>query len=288
MKEAALSSSPPPSRWLLVRLPVLVVAVLLLTRCDDTVLDPFIDSDLHYSIGGFLDGGVDTQFVRITPVRDSIFLSPGPLDATVKLEHLTTGQATLWHDSVFYYKAAGATSEQIAHNYWSAFPLQPLATYRLTVTQSDGQRSITTVTLPDSFPTPIVEGNTIKMAGITRLADVVVEYRMQDQLSGQIITSAVSYLRSVSPVQGELWVGVDRAGDEARINARFVIARLQVLSIKITVAAAGPDWPELAEIDNETLALPDVVSNIEEGVGFLGGVISKTFYWPGYEPVEGG
>ena len=282
----ALRSPPSALRWTLLRLPVLFAAVLLLAHCDDTVLDPFKESNLHFSIGGFLDGGVDTQFVRVSPVRDSIFLGPGPLDASVTLEHLATGETTTWHDSVFFYKAVGAVSENIAHNFWSAAPLEPLATYRMTVANTDGVKSSATVTLPDTFPTPIVDGNTIKMRGIERLADVIVEYRMEELLSGRILTIPISYLEEVSRVQGEFWVFVDRSGDESDINARFLIARLQTLSIKITVAAAGPDWPDLTEIDRETLALPDVVSNIEDGVGFLGGIISKTFFWPGFEPTD--
>ena len=50
-----------------------------------------------------------------------------------------------------------------------------------------------------------------------------------------------------------------------------------------TVAAAGPDWPDLAAINDQTLALPNIVSNVEEGIGFLGGIISRTFFWPGFE-----
>lgn len=63
------------------------------------------------------------------------------------------------------------------------------------------------------------------------------------------------------------------ARDQEEITRRLGGALFAITSIEVTVAAAGPDWPDLAAFDDETLALPNVVSNIEEGVGFLSGII---------------
>ena len=271
----------PACRWLWIQLPMVLAMALLLVRCDDTLLDPFQESPFNFSIGGFLDGGVDTQFVRVTPVRDSIALAPGPLDATVTLEHLETGHTTIWHDSVFAYQGAGSPAENIAHNFWSAAAVLPLETYRMTVTRSDGAASWATVTLPADFPVPSIDGNTITVHGVERLADVIVEYRFLEMISGQIVTHKTSYLREAARENDRFRIFINRSGDEAEVANRFILARLQTLSIKVTVAAAGPDWPDLSEVDEETLALPDVISNVEEGIGFLGGIITKTVYWPG-------
>ena len=273
----------PDLRWLLVRIPVLLAVTVMLARCDDTGVAPFQESDFNYSIAGFLDGGIDTQFVRVTPVRDSIALAPGPLDATVTLEHLASGQKTTWKDSVFLYQAAGEPVPNIGHNFWSAEPLEPLASYRLSVSRSDGAMSWATVTLPDTFPMPRIEANTIKIRGIERLADVVVEYRIQELIGGIIVTKTISYLPEVFAIQDEWWVRVDRQADQNEVSLRFFGVPTQILSIKVTVAAAGPDWPDLTAINDQTLALPNIVSNVEEGIGFLGGIISRTFFWPGFE-----
>ncbi len=265
----------------------MLLATLLVVGCDDTVLDPFVESPFNYSVFGYLDGGVDTQFVRVSPVRDSIALGPDPIDATVMLEHVATGQKTAWRDSLFSYKTALARSERFGHNFWSPEPLEPLATYRLTVTRSDGAASHATVTLPDTFPDPIIDGSTIRIRGIERLADVVVVYRVFDLLARQPSTYTVSYIDAVLPVEDELWVIVSRADDENQITLRLGSSLFQITSIEVTVAAAGPDWPDLSDVDQETLALPNVISNIEDGIGYLGGIISKTFFWPGFEP-DGG
>ena len=254
-----------------------MAAALTLSGCDDTDFDPFQESDFHFSIGGYLDGGVDTQFVRITPVRDSIALSPGPLDAAVSLEHLATGAKTALKDSLFRYRAGlSRFAERTAYNFWTTLPLEPLATYHLTVTRSDGAMSAATVTLPDTFPDPIFEGSVVRMRGIERLAAAQVTYWVVDLAFVRVFERTFNYLPEVSAFQDELRFIVKRGRDEAEMSMALGGVPLQVLRIDVTVAAAGPDWPDFTALDEETFALPDVVSNVENGVGYLGGIISKT------------
>ena len=282
-KKNAVRRPPSVPRWLALRLSVLLAALLLLASCDNTAFDPFQESDLHFSISGYLDGGVDTQFVRVTPVRDSIALGPGPIDAAVTLEHLATGTTTVLKDSLFLFRTLQPLTERYGHNFWSTEPLEPLATYRLRVTRSDGATSAATVTLPDTFPDPFIIGTTVKIRGIERLAEVLVVYLVRDLILRQTVTHTVSYLNKVFLFEGELQVVVDRTRDEQNIVISLGGTLIQILNIKVIVAAAGPDWPDLTEVDDETLALPTVITNVEGGVGFLGGIISKTIPWPGFE-----
>jgi len=250
---------------------------LALGGCGDTAFDPFEESNLTYSISGYLDASIDTQFVRVTPVRGSIALGPDPFDALVMLEHLTTGRTTFLRDSLFRYTTPqDERSERYAHNYWTTEPILPLATYRLTVTRSDGARSAATVTLPDTFPDPVVVGNLIRMQGIERFADVKAVYWVIDLLARQVVRHSVSYLGAITLQEDEHRVIIDRARDQANITVALGGAPMRVLRVRVTVAAAGPGWPDLAEIDEETLALSGVISNVEDGVGFLGGIVSKT------------
>jgi hypothetical protein len=46
--------------------------------------------------------------------------------------------------------------------------------------------------------------------------------------------------------------------------------------IEILVAAGSPDWPEFLRLDPETELLPGVASNVEGGVGYVGGVVTDT------------
>ena len=130
------------------------------------------------------------------------------------------------------------------------------------------------------------------MRDIDRLADVVVVYRFFNLLERRPSKHTVSYLNDVEHFEEELRVLVKWARDQDEIARRiggpfyrsFGGPLYFLTSVEVTVAAAGPDWPDLREVDDETLALPNVFSNVEEGLGFLGGIISKTVFWPGFEP----
>ncbi len=255
---------------------------LLTGGCGDTALDPFQESDLAFSFFGFLDAGADTQFVRVDMVRQTLTTAPAPLDADVMLEELTTGTRIVLHDSLFRFQAEHET--RYAHNFWTAQPLTPRATYRLQATGPDGRTSTARIALPDTFPTPRIRGSTIEAYGIDRLADVQVVYCVFDLVSRDVFKHTISYRDQAEAFADTFRVFVSRTRDEAAIN-RVVAGRPKaILAIKVVVAAAGPDWPDLAGIDEETLALPQVVTNVEGGVGFVGGIAGKTIPWPSSIP----
>jgi hypothetical protein len=56
-------------------------------------------------------------------------------------------------------------------------------------------------------------------------------------------------------------------------------------SAEIFVAAATEAWPELGSLDRETRALPATASNVEGGLGFVGGVITRSRVWEGMNGV---
>lgn len=262
-----------------------LVLVVLGTGCA-TDLDPLQESALYFSINGYLDASADTQFVRISPVRDRLLVDPGPLDATVVLEHLATGRQSVWRDSLFHY-----SNGLWAHNFWSAEPLTPGASYRLTVTRSDGATSTAAVTLPAAFPDPTIvahdPGNppNVRIRGVERLADVQMRYRVRSLYSGREVVVEKSYLEEVSRMwfmqEDSLWHGhvvfIRTYEDEA--DLRLAVGPFEIVSRETRVAAAGPQWPDLAGVDPETQVLPEGASNVEHGTGFLGGITSKTVPW---------
>jgi len=259
------------------------VTLSIATGCD-TRLDPFQESDLHFSVFGYLDAAADTQYLRITPLRDSIALSPGPLDAVARLENLSSGRQILLHDSLFRFE------DRIAYNFWSAQPVEHGATYRLTVTRSDGAASTATVTLPPPFPEPTLafpqQPNlppsaltvSIEMPGIERLAALIliVTYRFPGEAEANAQTLTLSYLDRVAELSDGLGLQF------APYNDFFSRARSCPLvdDVQVVIAAAGPEWPDFLALDDETLALADIVTNVDHGVGILGGVSKHVLPWP--------
>ena len=266
---------------------VTLLAAVLLGSCN-TDFNPIQENDFHFSVFGFLDAAADSQFIRITPLRDSIALTPGrPLDATVTLEHPASGRKTTFRDSLFTFQTDLA--ERIAYNFWSAEPIEHDAIYRLAVTRSDGAASTATITMPPAFPDPelllpeqrgtpsISFTAAIRIAGVERLADlrIVFTYRQPGQGPETANTLTLSYLDRLTTLPTGLGVAFRPYNDFfSSVSGCPIVDDVQVL-----IAAAGPDWPDFLSLDDETLALADVVTNVENGVGFIGGVSSKKLPW---------
>ena len=266
-------------KWVGGRVATLLFALAFL-GCE-TAFEPFEESERAFSLFGYVDAAADVQFVRVSPLRDSLHARAEPLDATVTMEHVGTGETSVWRDSLFFFEGAAA------HNFWSDVPIELGATYRMAVERdSDGAVSTATFRMPDREPdvgaafdmfSPAVSVEIRKTDVLVR-AELVYTVELS---SGVLARRTLSYL-------DEAIRFTDSEGDAGyafefnQTTARERVAELlgpspfRVLAIDVAVASAGPDWPDFAAIERETLALPDAVGNVEGGVGFVGGVVSKT------------
>lgn len=273
----------------------LLAALFLLTGCE-TSFDVFGESDTYFSLHGFLDASADTQWVRIEALQDSLLINTRPLDAVVTLTHLATGRTSTWHDSLFQY-VEGAT----AYNYWSADPILPLETYRLQVERSDGASSAVTITLPDAFPDPFinfppfsiinlpVSGNVCArefdmIIRTERLAALQFTYHVPTLRPNVTRRHSVSYIPLAERVDTNLYEvtvsWVDDLLELATLDPDIRLNQLlQLEAVDLLVAAAGPNWPDNA-LSDETVALPGTITHIEQGFGFVGGVVSKRLSIP--------
>ena len=117
----------------------------------------------------------------------------------------------------------------------------------------------------------------IRINKVERLADLRIVFRFRSPVApeGSRGTLTVSFLDRVAELAGGLGL-VFRPYNEffSQVPGCPIVEEAQVL-----IAAAGPEWPDFLAIDEETLALADVVTNVENGVGFVGGVSRKTLVW---------
>ena len=282
-----------PIRSVVLPAMALVLLVLSGTSACETTFDAFEENDKYFSLSGYLDAGADTQFVRIEPLRDSLLLGTTPIDVEVTLEHLATGTKMTWNDSLFQF------SEGIyAHNYWSAETLQPRETYRLQVKQPDGIASTALVTLPDTFPTPnpphvicmslrayCLESwvLSIDVKGIKNLAAATAVYHYLDPdplAASKCGVLKVPYWREAMPTQDGFRIRVEWRRDLEAIASIWTAHGFIPFfaNFDLFVAAGNDQWPAMAQLDQETLFLPDVATNVEQGVGFVGGVLSKNVH----------
>jgi len=53
--------------------------------CEDT-FEPYKSSDRHFSIFGYLNAAADTQWIRVAPIRQSVFTTAGKLHRAARLD----------------------------------------------------------------------------------------------------------------------------------------------------------------------------------------------------------
>jgi hypothetical protein len=250
--------------WLL-----LACVALLVAGCDETVRPIRVNDEAFFSLYGYLDLNADTQWVRVMPVRQSLFLSADPIDAVVTLEHVGSGAVVTLRDSAFSYRDQRLDRVAYAHNFWTAERLDPGASYRLTATRSDGRSTTTLVVMPDDseliFRTDApFRGNVHARTG--RLLNAEVLYLMRDVCSG---TDVLHPLRQTPRLNS--------GGFPVRVDSVVLACHTDYRRHELRTAIVRPDWAYAADLSDIEIAVPGrVPSGPENGVGFVGGVASWT------------
>ncbi len=262
-------------------------AVMLLSSCEPS-FSPIKENDRYYSIYGFLNASADTQFIRVEKLRDSLFSdTPADLDAQVRLTNVTTGQSQVMQDSIFEYSVGKA------HNYYATLDINPTETYLLEVSNDDETASAE-VDIPESFPEPnLINMTTVETRDIDRLITLkALYYASAVCVQGgpndppcpdnpTVFTYEYQHLQdTVHRGNGVVHTRIDTTGDLEEVALRFSESGFNLHKIEIVVAAGTQDWPDFLNLDIEAAALPDVASNVEGGVGLLGGVITDTIAIP--------
>lgn len=251
-----------------------ILALLFTAGCEQS-FSPIKDSNYNFSIFGYLDAAADTQWVRVTPVRDSLFVGTDRIEATVTLDHMGNGESVTLNDSLFQYGQDG-----YAWNFWTAAELEPEKSYLLTAGWAGEETSNVVVTLPEDYPTPVVRkiGGTrhiVEIENVEHLAYVNILYQVK--IGGRVVFISVPQIQNATITSTGSRVSISEINDQRYIK-RQLGGDVTLLNRQVVVAATGDlDWPDFSNIDPTIEALPDGISNIKNGVGFAAGIISKTF-----------
>ena len=250
----------------------------LLAGCS-TEFDARAESDVYFSMWGALDASADTQWVRVGAVRAGLSPELGPLDAAVSLVRPSTGERWSMRDSVVTY-ASGLT----AHAFWTTADVEPGTTYRVEARRSDGAETRATVRVPADVPTVGVSDGRCAcpqratVTGAERVVDVIAVYR--DSAMGR--TARFSKLRSVRRLStGPSTADVYYGDDAVELGADPL--DLDRFEAELLVVAGTDAWPGGAGLGFETALRPADGGRIENGVGFVGGVVTRRVpFEPGY------
>lgn len=270
---------------------LMLVSAAVGVGCEES-FDPFEESDVAFSVFGYVDAAADTQFVRVTSLRQSAY-EEAPVDAVVTLENLTRGDAATLRDSVFLVGGA------FVHNFWTDTEIESGSSYRLTIAPPEGGAATAQFETPPQFPDPELESGlseyssaefpptaqSMTFVGVEKLAELRVTYVLEEPAT----TVTISYLDRVRyGLEGRLTVALNAYTDvQAAVGGAEESFCPSLRSARVFVAVATNAWPDLLDLDSETLALPATASNVEGGIGYVGGVITRSGSWPELRAVFG-
>lgn len=275
--------------------------VLVLAACEKP-FEPIQANDYVFSIYGHLEATADTQWVRVTPIRTTLATAPGPIDAVVSLQEVETGTTVVMSDSLGRYLPVNLGGDELyAHNFFTTMPMVPGRHYRLTAARSDGATASATVLIP-VIQDPVLEISTDyypglplelrpprgEIHGMRYLAMIIGLEDIADGCPAPIRVHQ-EYLRTLRHGQADgephfgllEWIdaGEKRAWEPIELRPSHIQPGPSCTRARkrIVVVASGVSWPQGELTSDRDLSRPNLVSNIEGGVGFLAGVHTHVF-----------
>ncbi|NBC16865.1 MAG: hypothetical protein GVY18_06055 [Bacteroidetes bacterium] len=259
-------------------LPYLALLLLVAVSACDAGFDPIAtNEDEFFSVYGVLDTGADTQFVRVSPVRETTAAPTPPLDATVRATAEETGRGLAWQDSLVQ-----VTDTTVGFLFFTTDAVTHGETYALAVRRSDGAETRARLTLP---PSRTLSEQPPERSLLGRLEQPVV----WDGLSRAPHRATVHYCVRPPTVDAPVLVSLplDEEGEsvddgwrltvELEIDRSFVLQRLNRPVDDSSVELHGLRMT--IEERTEAWRLPDPSARIENGFGFFGGVARHEGRW---------
>lgn len=281
---------------------VVILAFVSLSACE-TALEPFAESDLNFTLLGFLDTDADTQFVRVVPLRPAVDrISDERLDASVRSVDQTAGETVTWTDSLVSFP-----DSTHGHVFWATFRAIPEHRYRFEVEARDGSMTWAETTVP---PRP---GNPDSVYGVlNERADFALIYWPGVE---QVIDADVLYDAAQQGCFGKKGDGAGKTalprirhriryeGDERGVltggdtwRFEFDLWRdrdimkgvfgadepfcMNLYRLQVRLASPSDEFDPPGGIwDRELLIQPGTISNVTGGLGFVGSVARNSVDW---------
>jgi hypothetical protein len=271
-------------RWQL----FLLISCLIIagTACDQN-FQPLEPNDrFFFSMYGLIDAGADTQWVRISPVREHIDLLTDGSDLKVTLQNVETGRLVTLKDSLF-------TRGRNVLNFWTDEPVQHNQTYRLKAEHPNGDSSEVTVTTPEEMPVPkmviftepgLPPKHIVFVDKNVNLADIQVKYYVRLMATDLDVnrTFSFAYRNKADIVNDHPDFYTVQINPDAELNEieRQVLlppeGAIEVIYRQIYVATSAEEWDkDIETLDNFIYALPQTLLNVNNGLGFVLGIDSK-------------
>lgn len=268
------------------RVSFLVLALLILSSCGQDFQPLEANDQYFFSFYGLIDAGADTQWVRITPVREQVEMLTDGSDLKVTLENLDTGQEHIMNDSLFI-------QGRNVLNFWTKGSVEHNQTYRLKAELPGGETSEVTVTTPEEMPLPRVVVFTIPGSSPeyyvfvdkqVNLADIQVKYYVRLLAPNLNVERTFSFAyRNHAEITEEFpdhyTVQINPDAELREIERQVLLppdGEIEVVYRQVYVATSYLEWnEEIESLDDVTYSLPQTLQNVENGLGYVIGIDSK-------------
>lgn len=267
----------------------IMVCYPVLQGCEGE-FQPIAENDKYYfTMYGYLDASADTQKVRISPSRSSIESFREIPDMSVKIEHLETGTVSSMNNTLIELPEGFN-----AINSWTSMNIEPGQKYSLYAERPEGKKSRVTVTIPEDFPTPrFIEDKSVTRPRMNRVLVQGVDHLAGFQTRWYVRLSAPGYRENKMYTfyyrnQAERSTGYNDSFSisfseelefqEIERNTPFLRneGTIEVLHKQVFIASAGTDWiEEIENIGDLEYGLPEGLGNVENGLGYVVGIVSK-------------
>ena len=261
---------------------ILCISLLLIVMGCEQTFEPLQKNDeLVFSMYGVVDVHGKFSVVRVMPIGEGLFnTNPEPNNSQVFLTHNSTGERFTYQDSLF--KFGGDT---YVWNYFSNDNLIANDSYLFEAEDSEGRSSVAQINLPSELPLPTIEEySTGFESGIFEgesedpIVSVKTRYIVQptNELGCETeMEVVISHLdRLTTRADGSYRLEVNNRSEISRALGPSVES-FRINRRELLIVSSGEDWPDLSELIDLEITLPDVINNVEGGVGYVAGVAGR-------------
>ena len=261
---------------------VLCIPLLFMVMSCEQTFEPLQkNEELTFSMYGVVDLHGQFSVVRVMPIGERLInTDPESSKSQVFLIHSSTGDRFTYQDSL--YKFGGDT---YVWNYFSNENLIANDSYRFEAEDTEGRYSYAQINLPSELPLPTIEQYTAGFeSGIFNgesedpIVSIKTRYIVQpiNELGCdpemEVVISHID--RLITYADGRYRLEVNNRSEISKALGpsveNFVINRRELL-----IVSSGEDWPDLSELIDLEITLPDVINNVEGGVGYVAGVAGR-------------
>ena len=261
---------------------MLCISLLLIVMGCEQTFEPLQKNDeLVFSMYGVVDVHGEFSVVRVMPIGEGLLnTNPEPNNSQVFLTHNSTGERFTYQDSLF--KFGGDT---YVWNYFSNDNLIANDSYLFEAEDSEGRSSVAQINLPSELPLPTIEEYSTGFEsgifeGESEDPIVSVKTRYIVQPTNELgcdpeMEVVISHLdRLTTRADGSYRLEVNNRSEISRALGPSVES-FRINSRELLIVSSGEDWPDLSELIDLEITLPDVINNVEGGVGYVAGVAGR-------------